>query len=324
MTMHDRKFASFEQWLSQYLAQHPPRTKSLAMTLFGDVIVPHGGKVWMGSLIALLAPFNISDRLVRTSIFRLAEEGWLHAQREGRRSLYTLSEQFAGRFEHAHKRIYMPSYREWNGQWTLVLTTSESLTTQQRALLRKELAWQGFGTITPSVYLHPTPDTDIIEDILGRTGTRGKVFICTAASSSLPTALPLERIVDACWELDTVQQKYQQFVALFEPLRTLMQQAPLSDREAFMLRTLLTHHFRRMQLNDPQLPLALLPPKWPGKAAYELCHDIYQATCEQSEHYILATLREEDAQATDPAPYFYHRFGGLVFDTHKQHDSVPA
>jgi len=46
----------------------------------------------------LVRPFGISDRLVRTSVFRLAEEGWLDAQRDGRRSRYTLNPRSAARF----------------------------------------------------------------------------------------------------------------------------------------------------------------------------------------------------------------------------------
>lgn len=74
------------------MATDPPRSKSVVMTVFGDSIAPHGGAVWLGSLIELLAPFGISDRLVRTSIFRLADEGWLEARRDGRSSLYTLTD----------------------------------------------------------------------------------------------------------------------------------------------------------------------------------------------------------------------------------------
>ena len=61
----------------------PPRSKSLVMTIFGDAIAPHGGAVWLGSLIELLAPFGVNDRLLRTSVFRLAQEGWLVGQPRG-------------------------------------------------------------------------------------------------------------------------------------------------------------------------------------------------------------------------------------------------
>ena len=63
------------EWIAHFLAADPPRSKSLVMTIFGDTVNPHGGSVWLGSLIELAAPFGLSDRLVRTSVFRLVQEG---------------------------------------------------------------------------------------------------------------------------------------------------------------------------------------------------------------------------------------------------------
>ena len=78
------------EWIARFLASDPPRSKSLVMTIFGDAIAPHGGTVWLGSLIELLAPFGVNDRLLRTSVFRLVQEGWLVANRDGRRSAYAI------------------------------------------------------------------------------------------------------------------------------------------------------------------------------------------------------------------------------------------
>src|SRR5437867_140293 len=80
------KNLNIKKWIEEFMVTDPPRSKSVVMTIFGDSIAPHGGAVWLGSLIELLTPFGVSDRLVRTSVFRLAEEGWLEAKREGRRS----------------------------------------------------------------------------------------------------------------------------------------------------------------------------------------------------------------------------------------------
>src|SRR5690554_1468498 len=129
---------SLQTWPQRYMAQNPLRSKSVVMTLFGDVILPHGGALWLGSLIRLLAPFGISDRLVRTSVYRLAEEGWLSAQRIGRRSIYTLRPSAARRFAHAYKRIYTPTCLPWNGEWTHIMTLPGLLGSAQRSRLRKE------------------------------------------------------------------------------------------------------------------------------------------------------------------------------------------
>ncbi|WP_151639188.1 phenylacetic acid degradation operon negative regulatory protein PaaX [Noviherbaspirillum aerium] len=304
---------SIKKWLDQYLETNPPRAKSLVMTLFGDIITPHGGQVWLGSLIELLAPFGINDRLVRTSVFRLAEEGWLDARREGRRSQYGLNPGSARRFERAYQRIYSPSHHDWNGKWTLLFATSGAMTAEQRSDLRKELLWQGFGMIAPSVFARPGNDAEILDDVLRRVGVQGAVFACQASETELPSARPLRDLVNECWEMGMVIAEYERFIEFFGGVPRLLDASPeLEPLQAYMLRTLLIHEFRRVQLHDPLLPLELLPEKWPGKTAYQLCHDIYQATFAAAEIHILATLGREDDSVREAAPYFYHRFGGLV------------
>ena len=311
--MPPKKSTALKKWIDQYLADSPPRAKSLVMTLFGDVITPHGGKVWLGSLIELLAPFGVSDRLVRTSVFRLAEEGWLDAQREGRRSQYALNQKSAARFERAYQRIYTPSYREWDGRWTLLFATSGTITAEQRAGLRKELLWQGYGMVAPSVFAHPAADTETLDEILQRVDVKGSVYVCRASEAEPPPARPLSDLIAQCWELETVIKDYTQFIEHFAALPKMLEKAaPADPEQLFVIRTLAIHAFRRINLHDPQLPLELLPAEWPGKIAYELCCDIYQLTQEAAEQYILDTLRKEDENAPEAAGYFYERFGGLI------------
>lgn len=301
-------------WLDGHLRTHPPRAKSLVMTLFGDVVASHGGAVWLGSLIELLAPFGINDRLVRTSVFRLAEEGWLDARREGRRSRYTLDPRSAARFNRAHERIYAPVQRDWDGNWTLVFANIGAITAEQRAGLRKELLWQGYGTIAPFVFAHPAPDGAALDDILQRTGTADAVFVCTASRPAGPSGRPLDALVGECWQLGHVIDEHARFIADFTGLAAQLDNgaAPPTPEEAFVARMLTIHAFRRVQLHDPQLPLDLLPPDWPGKAAFALCGRIYRATWRGAEEHIVAALRREDAEAPGAAASFHDRFGGLA------------
>ena len=60
-----------------YGSMRPLRGGSLIITVFGDAILPRGGSIWLGSLIKLVQPLGLSERLVRTSVFRLAQDGWL-------------------------------------------------------------------------------------------------------------------------------------------------------------------------------------------------------------------------------------------------------
>lgn len=311
--MSDPSHSDLALWAAHHLENRPPRAKSLVMTLFGDVIRPHGGKLWLGSLIQLLAPFGISDRLVRTSVYRLAEEGWLSAQREGRRSQYTLRPEASQRFEHAYQRIYTPTYLAWNGKWTLVFSLPGlMMNSKQRADLRKELLWEGFCALSPTAFLHPNPDHTILDYILQATQARGQVYVAQLEPSDLPQTRPLAQLIEESWDLAHVAKGYGEFIQRFMPVRDMLQTGqPYSAEQAFAVRTLLIHEFRRIQLHDPQLPIELLPAGWAGKQAYELCRTIYRLVSVKAEQYILYTLRAEDEHAPEAAPYFYERFDGL-------------
>ncbi len=81
--------------------------------------------------------------------------------------------------------------------------------------------------------------------------------------------------------------------------------------QAFAVRALTIHEWRRIVLHDPQLPIGLLPKNWAGKAAYELCRDIYRLLYHEADQHALAVLRLEDEYAPEAEPSFYKRFGGL-------------
>ena len=298
-------------WITRLLETAPPRAKSLVMTIFGDAIVPHGGRLWLGSLFELVAPLGLSERLVRTSVFRLVQEGWLEANREGRRSSYALQAAARVRFERANRRVYAPPAADWDGRWTLLLAPAGSVDAPLRAAVRRELEWEGFALVAPGVMAHPAVAGDALADILGRVDGGRRLFACSA--TELPGARPLADLVAGAWDLAGVADAYERYVATFAPLAALLRAAgaPPSPRDAFALRTLLVHAYRRVQLQDPGLPLALLPSPWPGARAYALTRDLYRLLWEPAEQHLLHTLRREDETAPPPDSAFMARFGGL-------------
>jgi phenylacetic acid degradation operon negative regulatory protein len=77
------------------------------------------------------------------------------------------------------------------------------------------------------------------------------------------------------------------------------------------MRSLLIHAYRRVQLHDPMLPLALLPQPWPGSDAYALAQAIYRLVWARAEEHLMQVLRREDGAAPAADAGFYDRFGGL-------------
>ena len=63
--------------VAEFQARPTVRAGSLITTVFGDAVASRGGTIWLGSLITAMSGFGISERLVRTSVFRLTQDGWL-------------------------------------------------------------------------------------------------------------------------------------------------------------------------------------------------------------------------------------------------------
>jgi phenylacetic acid degradation operon negative regulatory protein len=96
----------------------------------------------------------------------------------------------------------------------------------------------------------------------------------------------------------------------FEPLRGwLDRRARLSDTEAFTARILLIHHYRRVVLRDPLLPTALLPEDWPGRAARNLCGEIYRGLLPASEQWLDRSGLNETGPLPAAGPELARRFG---------------
>jgi phenylacetic acid degradation operon negative regulatory protein len=303
---------SSHQWTAHFLGTDPPRSKSLVMTIFGDAIAPHGGRLWLGSLIELVAPLGATDRLVRTSVFRLVQEGWLVAHREGRRSSYALQPDAEPRFARANRRIYAPPGVDWNGRWTLLLAPNGSIDSSLRAAVRKELEWEGFAMLAPGLLAHPAADPDGVAEVLRRVDGAGKVFVCAATELPGVGARPLAELVREGWDLSGVVTGYRRFIDAFTPLLALLRDEPAPDpQHAFIIRTLLIHAYRRVQLHDPMLPLALLPQPWPGSEAYALAQAIYRLVWAPAERHLMDVLRREDAAAPAANAGLAERFGGL-------------
>lgn len=302
---------ALNQWIERLLAESPIRANSLIITIYGDMIAPHGGTVWLGSFIKLVEPLGLNARMVRTSVFRLVKEKWLIAEQIGRRSYYSLTPSGRRRFEHAYRRIYANATPDWDGQWHLVLLPGD-LAASARDSLRKDLLWEGFATIAPGVMAHPGATTDSVLDILQEAGMHDKVVFLQAKTLGALSSRPLRELVSAGWNLDRVGAEYQRFLDRFASIaRTPRGDDILDPQQCFMIRTLLIHEFRRVQLRDPQLPRPLLPKDWPGDAARTLCRDLYTNCLAGSEAHLKAVLTTADGAIPELAAEFFDRFGGL-------------
>jgi phenylacetic acid degradation operon negative regulatory protein len=280
-----------ELWIRRTLAGDPPRAKSLLVSLFGDAIAPHGGAIRLKNLIELLGPFEVNERLVRTSVFRLVKEDWLETIRSGRESSYRLTRTGLRRLEHAYGKVYQRPAATWDGAWTFVLIPNEHLTVPRRLKLKQELEWEGVRQLTPHLFAHPTIGAEALSEIFDRSRVRGKVIGFTGARTDQAGMCVIRELVNGSWSLRQVAGAYKVFLRNFGRLHTMLSNdGDLSGWDWLAIRVLLIHSFRRIVLHDPLLPNALLPDPWIGDDAYRLAGEIYRICLPASEHYLCERL----------------------------------
>lgn len=284
----------------------------MIITVYGDSIAPHGGTVWLGSFIRLVEPLGLNPRMVRTSVFRLVKDGWLTAQRIGRRSYYSLTSAGRRRFEHAYRRIYQEARKDWEGDWQIVFLSGGDIDGTQRDTLKKELLWEGFGAIAPGVLAHPSADLASLTEILEANGVQDRLVVMRARTIGAIASAPLQALAHECWNLEAIAAHYDEFIARFRPAqRALAHARQLDPQQCFVVQSLLLHGFRRVLLRDPQLPEQLMPRDWPGIEARALCRELYRITHRPAQRHLASVLETADGPLPPAAPYFYERFGGL-------------
>lgn len=290
--------------------KRPLRAGSLIITLYGDAIVPRGGTVWLGSLVKLLEPMGISERLVRTSVFRLTKESWLQADKVGRRSYYSLTGPGLRRFEQAFKQVYKVTSQQWIGSWCLVFLSQ--LENTKRRTIREELEWMGFGSLAPNVMAHPRLERAEVLPLLQERDAQEDTIVMQSEPQELLTSRALRLQVKESWNLEHLASSYAKFINQFRPLwQELTVNNTLTPEECLIARTLLIHEYRKVLLRDPQLPDELLPGDWEGRSARQLCRNLYRLIYKGAEQWLDESLENASGPLPSPNANFYQRFGGL-------------
>lgn len=289
------------------------KASSLITSLLGDVVVPRGGRIWLGSLIELLEPMGLNERLVRTTVFRLVRDGWLDSEPMGRRTDYILSPAGRKRIDKAAKSIYASNHPFWDRRWRLIMLVGE-LPAKDRDRLRKALIWQGFGLLAGNCFVHPSADLiaafdGLVRDGLGDLLKKLKPLMAAGPGAFSNAASDVD-MVRAAWDLDQLAQMYRDFVQRYQPILEQCQKSPdsISGQQAFIGRVLLVHDYRRLLLRDPMLPDVLQPSNWPGQQARLLCGELYRRLVPASERFLDLHFQLADGSSPVAADVLHDRF----------------
>ena len=240
------------------------RVWSLIITFFGDAVALRGGRVALSALQDAMGLLRIEPGAVRTALSRLAREGWVEREREGRLSFYKLTGQGRAAFDEPTKRIYAGAAPGWDGKWTVVVEARVRPAEEVAAVLRD----RGFVALGGRAWLKAGGNTGGLPD---------DVLVISGTGSDLPAPLL------SLWQLDEHAAQYSAFI---DNWRSFGATEDLPPGDCMAARTLLIHDWRRIVLRDPQLPDALLPAGWIGHEARKLVRQTYHGLLPRSENWL--------------------------------------
>lgn len=304
--------AKIKQSIDDFIRHEALSGTSLIMTVMGDSIFHRGGNISLASLIQLMDVLGLTERSVRTAVFRLVQNGWLISEKIGRTSYYKITESSRQRFINADQKIYNIIHPEWDQKWDLVLLSSVEL--DAKATLKKELEWLGFANIATNVMAYPGCDQQKLQNLILNLNMLDQVVLFKAETldlwkESYPT---VKKMVETNWPVLELKNKYEKFTQDFREIFILLEnESEIDPMQAFQIRTLLIHQYRRILLKDPDLPYELLPADWSALVAQNLCNNLYHLLFSASEEYFTEIARTAEGKMPQATPQFYKRFGGL-------------
>jgi len=290
------------------------KSGSVLISLISDFVVPHGGAISLGSLVEAGACVGVSQQTIRSSVNRLVADGWLSTESMGRRSICRFSESGMKRYLMASKRIYQNFNTDWAGEWHMVVANNWMIDPDRYSEQVRDILWSGFGKVSENVFIRPKlaekglccnwelPE-DMPESMTCFTGIKKQCIPDTA----------IKAMIQRAWDLVTVNSRYQFFIDRYKGLLDTLLKAPaVSGVQAFSIRSLMFHDFRRIRLIDPVLPAALHTSKWNGDQAFSISQRLYDLLAHPSEQYIMEVMQGPEGRLPRVKAWFFDRFGGLA------------
>ena len=241
--------------------------KALLLTILGEFVLPHAGSMWTSTVVGALGVLGVDERNARQAVGRLADQGIVESERAGRKARWHLTNHGRRLLTEGTTRIYEFGGQDdrWDGRWLVVLCSVPEDQRAKRHQLRSQLGFAGFGFLAPGVAVSPHLDREanaatVLNDLSLLPGA--VMFRAEPADTS-----DAGELIRRAWDVDSLAEAYERFLGEFG------RRSPRTDDARFAAVVDLVHEWRRFPFVDPEIPLPLLPRRWPGRRAKQLFDD---------------------------------------------------
>jgi len=248
----------------------PTRYRSILFDLYGAFVRDLGGWVAIADLVELAAPLQVDEQAVRSSVSRFSRKGLLRREIRDGQVGYALSDPAHDILAEGDLRIFdkLEPARLEDG-WVLASFSVPERLRAERHQLRTRLTWLGFGNLGAGLWIAPRRVLERTIETVREVGLDGFVDVFAATHHAFDRP---EDLVRRCWDLDTLEATYRDYLDRFQPAAERWSRVTPEDTpdEAYADHVHALHEWRKTPYLDPGLPVELLPDPWPGTQAAEL------------------------------------------------------
>jgi phenylacetic acid degradation operon negative regulatory protein len=221
--------------------------------------------------------------------------------KDGRLAHYTLTQRSEEVLAEGDRRIFSLGREPHEAeQWTVLWHTIPEERRTDHARLTRRLRFLGFGSSQDGTWISPHDREDEVARLVSSLGVSEYVVVLLGQPAASFDFLPFAR---RAWDLDHLDTSYEAFAKEFKPFLSAGRRRQLSEREAFILRTRLTHTFRAFPFLDPELPDDYMPEPENRSAAVGVFDSLYDELAPPAQrHFNSVTQLPSAARRRRPAP----------------------
>jgi phenylacetic acid degradation operon negative regulatory protein len=270
------------------------RFPTVIYTLFGAYIIQRGGEVHVANLIELVRPLGFSANAIRLGLSRMSRYGVFNVRKAGRCSYYSLSPKGMEWMERGRMRAFDVGHKKWDGKWRLVVYSVPEKLRVLRDKIRVKLCSLGFANLSASVWISPHDLRSEIVSFVRKNRMTKYVEMFEAEYMGFRNARVFAVYI---WDIEDLRKRYQAFVRKYTALRSkserlVKESYSMDPAECFAERFCLTAEYVALRLEDPMLPLELLPANWLGLRAQRLHDALWHSLKPAAENFVDSVLQK--------------------------------
>jgi len=267
---------------------------SILLFIFNVFLVEQGiYAIPLKKIFRILEPFHKNESAIRMGLSRGVQNGMLVSQKQGNEVYYLITDEAARGVKYWQETLASFNSKVslqlsgWNGEWSLLYVDFSGAKGSFGGFV-DSIRKFGFGSMGNNLWVSPYDFTGEIEVLAQKHRLekyyqfRGKV-----AGNSMP-----EAVVSNVWPIKDLAERYSGFI------KTIKEAAGKLDIDSYDggggLPFLHTHgqDFFEIIQDDPQLPIKILPPDWPGLQAAKLFLEIRGRVLPKASNYISRLLSQ--------------------------------